>query len=249
MEWNVVVDVVRPHIVKIETPMGHGTGFLCFYNDDRSILGIATALHVVDYAREWQQPIRLTHHPSSTTLFVNADDRAILVSRAAEDSAVILVRSRTLGLPDQTLELLPNDTMLDIGSEVGWLGFPGLAPSTLCFFQGSVSARQEPHSYLIDGVAINGVSGGSVFTGNFQDEHGVRIVGIVSAYRPNLATGDALPGLSIARDVSHFHESIQHVHSVDEARKKAAELKQKQEQLPETLPPPRRTYRTGQMLP
>lgn len=233
MEWNQIVDVVKPYIVKIETPMGHGTGFLFFYNEERSVLGIATALHVVSYAHEWRQPIRLEHHPSSKTLFVNSDQRAIFVGRPT-DSAVILVRPGILGLPDKALELLPSSTSLEIGSQVGWLGFPALAPSTLCFFQGSISAKHEPHSYLIDGVAINGVSGGPVFIGDF--ENGVQIVGIVSAYFPNMATGDTLPGLLIARDVSHFHESIQHIRSFDEATKKAAEIKQKQEQSPETLP-------------
>ena len=220
MDWNSIVDVVAPYIVKIETPMGHGTGFLCFYNEKKTVIGIATALHVVNYAHEWQQPIRLQHYPSATTMFLsNPRERAVLTDPAT-DSAVILAATGTLKLPSNSLPLLPASSSLEIASEVGWLGFPALAPSTLCFFQGSISARYQEHSYLIDGVAINGVSGGPVFLGTY--EKGVQIVGTISAYFPNRASGDALPGLSVARDVTHFHNSIKHVQSVDEAAEKAA---------------------------
>jgi hypothetical protein len=230
MEWNEVVDRVTPYIVKIETPMGHGTGFLCFYNDNKTFFGIATALHVVSYAHEWQQPIRLHHYPSSTTMFIKASERLIFVDRDT-DSAVILAHPGKLKLPDDSLALLPSSASLAIGSEVGWLGFPALAPSTLCFFQGSISARQE-HAYLIDGVAINGVSGGPVFF--WTDVVGVQIIGTVSAYFPNRAAGDALPGLSIARDVSHFHDTIKRIQSLDEAI--AKQQKQEEEQAQKTQP-------------
>jgi hypothetical protein len=38
MNWNSIVDKLTPYIVKIETPAGHGTGFLCFYNADRTFV-------------------------------------------------------------------------------------------------------------------------------------------------------------------------------------------------------------------
>ena len=44
------------------------------------------------------------------------------------------------------------------------IGFPTIEPYKLCFFSGSISAgRDDDSAYLIDGVAINGVSGGPVF--------------------------------------------------------------------------------------
>ena len=47
-------------------------------------------------------------------------------------------------------------SVIDIGSEIGWLGFPSVAPHDLCFFSGNISARQEYRkAYLVDGVAIN----------------------------------------------------------------------------------------------
>lgn len=59
MNWDEIVAKITPYIVKIETPQGHGTGFLCLYNEDHSMCGIATARHVVQHAEEWQEPIRV----------------------------------------------------------------------------------------------------------------------------------------------------------------------------------------------
>lgn len=221
MNWNSIVDKVSPYIVKIETPSGHGTGFLCLYNQDKSVMGIATAHHVVGYADEWQQPIRLRHNPSNTNVFLKESDRTIW-SDSNCDSAVILIQPSDLQLPENTIPLLPATVPLPIGTEVGWLGFPAMASHTLCFFSGMISARQEwRHAYLIDGVAINGVSGGPVMYSTETD--GVQIVGIVSAYLSNRVTGDVLPGMAVARDVSHFHDIISTIKNLDEAREKKQE--------------------------
>jgi hypothetical protein len=240
MNWNAIVEKVQPYVVKIETPRGHGTGFLCLYNQAKTFFGIATSRHVVGYADEWQQPIRLQHFPSSTSLFLKEGDRTIL-SDQDTDSAVILAHPGELQLPENTIPLLPTSSLLNIGTEVGWLGFPALASTTLCFFSGIISARQEyRHAYLIDGVSINGVSGGPVIYGTEAD--GVQIVGTVSAYISNRATGDTLPGLSIARDVSHFHDTITMLQTLDEAKEKKQELAEekqaKSEPTPSTETPP-----------
>ena len=91
MNWNAIVEKVAPYVVKIETPDGHGTGFLCLYNKNKSFLGIATARHVVSDADEWQQPIRIRHQPSSTEQFFKEGDRTIF-SDPETDSAVILFK-------------------------------------------------------------------------------------------------------------------------------------------------------------
>jgi hypothetical protein len=52
--------------------------------------------------------------------------------------------------------------------------------------------QEQPPIYLVDGVAVNGVSGGPAF-----DRSGLA-VGLVSAYVPNqIAPGRTLPGLMI----------------------------------------------------
>lgn len=235
MNWNSIVEKITPYIVKIETPEGHGTGFLCFYNADRSFCGIATAQHVVKSADEWQQPIRLNHFPSKTTLFLKEGDRIILHDMGT-DSALILVKPGELKLPEVPIPLLPSSVVLGIGTEVGWLGYPALAQYDLCFFGGMISARQEwRHAYLLDGVAINGVSGGPVIYST--DTEGIQIVGTVSAYMSNKATGSTLPGLAIAKDVSHFHDTISALRSMDEARAKKQEQAQEQKNEPSCEPP------------
>jgi trypsin-like peptidase len=231
MNWNTIVDKVSPYVVKIETPTGHGTGFLCLRNEDTSFSGIATARHVVSHADEWQEPIRLQHFQSSSTVFLKEAERVIWLD-SDTDSAVILIPSGKLQFPEPLIPLLPMTIPLVIGAEVGWLGFPAVAPNTLCFFSGNISARQEwRHAYLIDGVAINGVSGGPVMYST--EAEGVQIVGSVSAYVSNRATGETLPGLAIARDVSYLHDTISKIKSFDEAAKQKSE-----QQSQESTPPP-----------
>jgi hypothetical protein len=76
---------------------------------------------------------------------------------------------------------------------------------------------------MIDGVAIPGVSGGPVILSSVAE--GCQFIGAVSAYR---AGGQALPGLLVAQDVSHFHTVISTLRSWDEAKAKKAEEEAKQ---------------------
>jgi hypothetical protein len=84
-----------------------------------------------------------------------------------------------------------------------------------------------PSAYLVDGVAINGVSGGPAF---HLGEHFPIIIGVVSAYIANRVTGETLPGMCVVGDVTRFHEVINHFKSMEEAKKK--------ETPPAAVPPP-----------
>ena len=233
MIWDQIIDKVTRYIVKIETPTGYGTGFLCLYNQDKTICGIATALHVVSHANEWHQPIRIRHWTSKEVAFLRENERSILVDWKT-DSAVIIFTTGRLALPEEA-PLLYTGTPISIGVEVGWLGFPAIESWTLCFFSGNVSAWQDHRkAYLIDGVAINGVSGGPVVYSTKSE--GAQIVGAISAYQANRATGEALPGLSVAQDVSHFHDVINHVRSIDEADSKKEEFEKSRRRESEQKP-------------
>ena len=228
MEWNEIVERVTPYVVKIETPSGHGTGFLCLYNESKAFCGIATAYHVVEHADNWQEPIRILHHSSRTFDFLK-EDRRVIFSDQEKDSAVILTKPVDLKFPESLVPLLPIENRLPIGVEVGWIGYPAVSRHTQCFFSGNISAFQDSsHSYLIDGVAINGVSGGPVLYADLNNE--VQIIGSISAYIANRATGEALPGLSVAQDVSHLHEITKRIQSLDEARKTKEAEKSKRRQ-------------------
>lgn len=223
MNWDKAISVVEPHVVKIETPTGYGTGFLAFYNHDSAWCGIATAAHVVSYADEWQQPIKVSN--TTSRLFLNVSDRFIFIDYS-NDSAVVFFVKGNLELPESPIALMPMDLRpCGIGVDIGWLGFPNIEPNTLCFFAGTVSARQEARkAYLIDGVAINGVSGGPVFHCCSPESDDVQIIGCVSAYHANRATGETLPGLLRAQDVSHFHAVASQIRSIDEADAKKKEF-------------------------
>lgn len=225
MSWDTIVKKVKPYIVQIETPTGRGTGFLCLYNDDKQWCGIATALHVVDGADNWQQPIRITNFTGEKVFLKEA--QRVIFPDIKTDSAIILFSQKEFQLPSRLIPLRPLDKPLNIGSEVGWLGYPYI--DTLCFFSGCISARAEDKkAYLIDGVSINGVSGGPVLY--LTGTEGIEIIGIVSAYMANKATGETLPGLSIAQDVSHFHGVVERIRSIDDARKKKQQLKEEEKE-------------------
>lgn len=184
---------------------------------NQSYCGIATALHVVQHADQWQQPIRITHQSSEKSVFLKSDERVIIPGENGADSAVVLIDPLQLDLPKQLVSLFPTEASLAIGVDIGWLGYPAIGGNTLCFFSGRVSASVEGgHAYLIDGVAISGVSGGPVFYNTGAD---IQIVGAISAYVPNKNRGDTLPGLSVAEDVAHFHNVASRVRSLDEARR------------------------------
>ena len=229
MNWHQKVEKVTPHIVKIETQSSYGTGFLTLYNEDQTICGVATALHVVDQANEWQQPIRLRHYSSGKTLLLKEPNDRFIFTNPETDSAVICFnRELEFPLPENPISLLQSKFFIKIGVEVGWLGFPNVAPDDLCFFSGNISARpKNTKAYLIDGVAIHGVSGGPVLFDTTETDE-VQIVGTVSEYWANRMTGEALPGLLIAQDVSHFHKVVSAIKSVDEENKKKAELEASQ---------------------
>ena len=97
MNWDDVVNKVTPHIVKIETPQGSGTGFLVYYNENKSWCAIATAYHVVSNADNWQQPIKIHNHDFSKTAFLTVEQRAILTDYKS-DSSVIIFESSQLQL-------------------------------------------------------------------------------------------------------------------------------------------------------
>jgi Trypsin-like peptidase domain len=236
MNWDDAVNEIKPHVVKIETPRGHGTGFLSFYNQSGFWCGIATAAHVVDRADEWQELIKIWHEPSGRPILFKEEERVIFLDHV-NDSAVILIPRSGLQLPEVPIGMLPVEETCRIGSDIGWLGYPAMAPYSLCFFAGTVSTRQDYRkSYLIDGVAIHGVSGGPVF--HCPAPSRLMTIGCVSAYQANRVAGEALPGLLRAQDVSHFHEVAGHVRSRDEAlaAKRQLEEEQKQKAQPTAVP-------------
>ena len=214
MHWSDAVNSSLPCIVKIETPTGHGTGFLCFHNKATSMYAIATAGHVIQHADKWMEPIRIYTHDGSKSLLLKPNVRHITMGELSDSAIILFSKTRDLFAQTLPLPLLDQEYVLRVGTQVGWIGFTTLEPDIPCFFSGMISARQDhKNAYLIDGVAINGVSGGPVL--HIDEEETVKVVGTVSAYRMNRTSGETLPGLLIAQDLSLFHDVITHIQSVE----------------------------------
>ena len=202
-QWANALDKIENHLVRIETPTGGGTGFFIAVSRENDAMAIATALHVVDYAHKWQQPIKLIHYKSGGAIVLKEEDRLIYPNQNY-DLALIRVPKQVLSLPDSPIPLAGKRHLRE-GVELGWCGFPSVHPSKLCFFSGCVSAWLEDMSaYLVDGVVINGVSGGPAFIS--PAEGNMAIVGLVTAYIPNRATGEALPGVGLIRSVLPYND-------------------------------------------
>ncbi|UYK77173.1 serine protease [Xanthomonas sacchari] len=215
MEWHEGIKEIDAHLVHISTPRGSGTGWLVSVSATTDLCAIATAAHVVDYAHYWETPIRLYHPASGRSVLFRAHERAIHL-QSQIDSAAIVINRGDLPFPDQTLKLIENEYFIKAGVEIGWLGFPAVHSSNACFFSGRVSYYNEPQKqYLVDGVAINGVSGGPTFR-LLQDK--VEVIGIVSAYIANRATGETLPGVAVIQDVSQFYDITERFRTLDEAK-------------------------------
>jgi hypothetical protein len=225
--WYPAFEAVEPYVVKVITTQGTGTGFLITSVKKPNLIGIATAAHVVQFAHYWKQPIQIEHAKSGKTIFLNEADRVITVNYERDTASIVLQRDET-PFPANSLPLIPENKHLKVGVEVGWMGFPAIAPSNLCFFSGSVSCWVENEGYyFVDGVAINGVSGGPTF--QVAEDNSVWIIGLVSAYVPNLATGTAMPGLCVVRDIFPLYGVIKGLKSLEEA---------KQKETPSESPPP-----------
>ncbi len=215
MEWHSAVNLLAPYVVRISTPQGSGTGWLVSRSRTADLCAIATAAHVVNHAHYWEEPIRLWHVASGDSVVLRSAERSVLIDEN-HDSASILFVASALAFPNETLELVPQDKFIKPGVEIGWLGFPAIPNANLCFFSGRISAFIETESaYLVDGVAINGVSGGPAF---HLGGNSVRLMGTVSAYIPNRATGESLPGVAVVRDATHFHDTAGRFRSLDEAK-------------------------------
>ena len=215
MEWYEAIEVIRPYVFHISTQNGTGTGWLVSLSKSTNLCAVATAGHVLAYAHYWELPIRISHTESGQSLLLRATDRAINLD-PNQDTAALTFGKADLGLPTDVLPILDADSYLKPGVEIGWIGFPAIPDSGLCFFSGRISSYvQNYQRYLVDGVAINGVSGGPAFS---CVSGAAQVMGVVSAYMANRVTGEALPGVAVVQGVRQFHDIAGRFKSIDEAR-------------------------------
>lgn len=173
-----------------------GTGFLVSLANERSgrqFAQIATAWHVVEDLVGTSRELEVISSSLDAHFSTPANHIGFYPLGDVRYDTALLVLEMEKNLFDERelMPLFPSDSVLARGAEIGWLGFPGIVEPELCFFQGHISGYlSDPLTYLVDGVAINGVSGGPAF------DNRCHAIGIVSEYRPNtLSEGRTLPGL------------------------------------------------------
>src|SRR6185312_15893632 len=96
-EWYEVVEKIQPHVVKILTPSGSGTGFFLASAPNAGVCMVATAAHVINHAHYWEEHIRLDHEASGKSILLRAADRALFVDERL-DTAVIVFGKDSLPL-------------------------------------------------------------------------------------------------------------------------------------------------------
>ncbi len=104
-EWAQAVDTMKPYIFKVLTPYGRGTGFQLSISEETGLCGIATALHVVEHADDWEEPIKIEHFSSSKSILLKATDRAIAI-HTGMDLAFIIFRNQDFPLQQVSIPLI-----------------------------------------------------------------------------------------------------------------------------------------------
>lgn len=224
--WHVPLKQITPFVFKIFTPQGHGTGFQVHLATRGTLCGIATAFHVIKHAYEWEEPIKILHFDSGETVLLKEKDR-VIYTWPKNDLAIIVFLKKDLPLKKGAIELIEKKTVKQ-GHDIGWCGFPSVQPDKLCFFSGHISCKLDK-AYLVDGVAIHGVSGGPAFYMRTVNSKKPRICGIMTEYNPNYATGIPLPGVSRVSSVEPYLDTVKYLISLDQAKEDLEKKKMKSE--------------------
>lgn len=197
MPWDKVVDLVERAVFQIWAEGSTGTCFLISVgkqhqsNSDNYMF--ATAWHVVEKIAGSEQSIFLSSSDGKSIYETAAGSYGIfrLGSEVFDTAGIWLKSPAKIVSQEDLLPILGYQWQMARGTEIGWVGFPGIAGGNLCFFRGVVSGYYDsPPTYLVDGVAVNGVSGGPAF------DDRAHIIGLISSYIPNRVDQfTTLPGL------------------------------------------------------
>ena len=213
MPWDRVVDLLERIVFHIQAADSLGTGFAVSVGkqDKPQKLNhymFATAWHVVENVVNSDHPILMTATDGKTAFEAKAGYYSIFrLGPEIFDTALIYLKSGEEILSQgDLLPMLDWDLQMAKGTEIGWVGFPGIVGQPFCFFKGSVSGYLDsPPTYLVDGVAINGVSGGPAV------DNQAHIIGLVSSYIPNKVDKyTTLPGLVTIVPINAIRYWIKH---------------------------------------
>ena len=212
MPWDEVVDCAEKVVFQVLAGDSAGTCFACSIGKEpespSKYFLFATAWHVVKDVAGSDHPIYMIAASGRTICEAQAGCYGIFrLGADVFDTALILVKSSEEIISQKALlPMLGYDWQMARGTEIGWVGFPGIIGNEFCFFKGAVSGYlNSPPTYLVDGVAINGVSGGPAF------DNRAHIIGLVSSYIPNLVDEyTTLPGLVGVTPIAAIRYWLEH---------------------------------------
>lgn len=138
----------------------------------------ATAWHVIDDILDDDHFILFRSHDKTA---IDADTNRVMTARLGPPSFDLgclylrtvddLLRLEDM-MPVRGLKTFPS-----LGESLGWCGYPGSLEDEPMFCRGTLACfKTDPHSYLINGVAYPGMSGGAV-----ADQYGW-VIGVVSRW-------------------------------------------------------------------
>ena len=137
----------------------------------------ATAWHVIDDVLSDGRFVMFRSHDK---LAIDVDTEMVTTARLGPpefDLGLVFFRTVDDLLPLDEMMPLRLRTIPSLGESLGWYGYPGSLEHEPMFCRGSIACfKTEPHSYLINGVAYPGMSGGAV-----ADQYGW-VVGVVSEW-------------------------------------------------------------------
>jgi len=196
LTWHAAATKVEKSLFRVYTESGMGSGFLLSVaeNEKKHYGMFATAWHVLSNLKTVDSLQLVSANRKKDINNHNATLSFVRLGDKEYDTGIIIAESNELIIDETSLLTIPpKDLMLARGAEIGWMGFPGFVEPEPCFFHGYISGYLDyPPRYLVDGVAINGVSGGPAF-----DKYG-QIAGLVSSYLPNRRDEKTiLPGVAM----------------------------------------------------
>lgn len=226
MTWQGALRLLQNRVFKIRTPRGHGTGFhIGNFGSGNRLYAITTAYHVINQCDDWGEPLKVIHAQTGKEILIKEKDRALFTYPNKDLAVILFVPPDDFSLPNNQIDRIPSGSSLVSGVDVAWCGFPAIKNDTLCFFHGHISCYLDQQGdYLIDGVAINGVSGGPVFYIDNKTNM-PKVAGVITAYIANRATKETLPGLSMITSIAPCEDTIRNLMNINQAKKEAGEQK------------------------
>jgi hypothetical protein len=208
--WDVVVDQVMKAVFRVNAGENTGTCFLVSlgtnHEKTEAFAMFATAWHVLESLQGSSAEIEIISADNSKMFSSETHRMGFFRIGTTFDAALIMVEVGSELSQGNLLPITPLEDQLARGAEIGWLGFPGLFEAEPCFFIGVISGYlNNPPTYLVDGVAVNGVSGGPAF------DDRAHLIGLVSSYIPNkVDEATTLPGLLALVPINAIRFWIEH---------------------------------------